>query len=225
VIIDYFVTQRGRFISNISDNEFVAMYYLNMAGEALEKQDYAKAYWHTIEALNYSPVDATAWNMMAVVYRRAGKPAKAGDYMSVVDRATHEAKAEEIYLFAIEHAEDKLTLLKNYHLLLTSQMRTAEAAAIEQRLNSMEDPSPFHWFLLARNSYDMKDFAAAIRYFDKALEIAPYLHEAHLGKAQSFYQMGALTETKRALKMAIMNVDRSSTRSLYEAKLMALADN
>jgi Tfp pilus assembly protein PilF len=177
------------------------MYYLNIAGDALD--------WHTREALIYSPLDDAAWNMMGVIYRRAGDL----------------AKAEEIYLFAIEHAEDKLTLLKNYRLLLTSQMRTAEAAAIESRLNSMDDPSPIHWLLLARNSYGMKEFAAAVRYFDRALEIAPYLHEAHLGKAQSYYQMGSLSQAETALRMAIVNVDRSSTRSLYEAKLMALAGN
>ena len=206
-IIDYFAQQRGRFISNIDDAEFNAMFYLNIAGEALVKQDYTSAYWHTLEALAYNPLDATAWNIMAVIYRRAGDL----------------AKAEEIYLFAITHAEDKLTLLKNYRLLLTSQMRIAEAAAIENRLNSMDDPSPFHWFALARTSYDMQDYEEAIRYFDKALAIAPYMHEAWLGKAQSLYQVGALADAELAMKMAIANVNRTSTRTLYEAKLMALA--
>jgi Tfp pilus assembly protein PilF len=209
VVIDYFAGRRGRFIGNISANAFNAMYYLNIAGEALEEQDFAKAYWYTREALNHNPLDPTAWNIMAVIYRRAGEL----------------AKAEEIYLFAIEHAEDKLTLLKNYRLLLTSQMRVAEAAAIENRLESMEDASPFHWYSLARNSYGMQDYAAAVRYFDKALAIAPYLHEAWLGKAQSFYQMNVLPEAELALKAAIENADKMSTRSLYEAKLMALAGN
>ena len=207
VFIDYFPSRRGRFISNLTAEQFIAMYYLNIAGEALEKQDYAGAYWHLREALDYNPYDAAAWNTMAVVYRRAGEP----------------AKAEEIYKFAIAHAEDKLTLLKNYHLLLTSQQRTVEAAAIEKQLDGMDDPSPFHWYTLARSAYAMQDYPAAIRYFDRALKMAPYLHEAHLGKAQSFYQLGYLTEAELALKKAILNVDKSSTRSLYEAKLTALA--
>ncbi len=209
VVIDYFVSERRRFIGNISTTAFNAMYYLNIAGTALEEQDYNKAYWHVREALEHNPLDPTAWNIMAVIYRRAGQL----------------AKAEEIYLFAIEHTEDKLTLLKNYRQLLTSQMRIAEAAVIESRLDNMKDPSPFHWYTLARNSYDTQDYAAAVRYFDKALAIAPYLHEAWLGKAQSFYQLDSLTETELALKMAIENADRKSTRSLYEAKLMALAGN
>ena len=207
VVIDYFVSERRRFIGNLSTAAFDAMYYLNIAGTALAQQDYAKAYWYTREALEQNPLDPTAWNIMAVVYRRAGQL----------------TKAEEIYLFGIEHAEDKLTLLKNYHQLLISQMRIAEAAAIENKLESMDDPSPFHWYSLARNSYDMQDYAAAIRYFDKALAIAPYLHEAWLGKAQSFYALDAPHKAELALKMAIENADRISTRSLYEAKLMALA--
>ncbi len=206
VVIDYFPSRQGRFISNLSANEFLAMYYLNIAGVALETQDYANAYWHLREALDYNPYDAAAWNTMGVVYRRIGEP----------------AKAEEIYKFAIAHAENKLTLLKNYHLLLSSQGRIAEAAAIEEALHEINDPSPFHWYSLARESYEMKAYADALRYFDKALEMAPYLHEAHLGKAQSFYQLGYITEAELALKMAILNVDKESTRSVYEAKLMAL---
>jgi Tfp pilus assembly protein PilF len=209
VVIDYFVSERRRFVSNISTDAFNAMYYLNIAGAALEEKDYNEAYWHVREALEHNPLDPTAWNIMAVIYRRAGEL----------------AKAEEIYLFAMEHAEDKLTLMKNYRQLLVSQARMAEAAAIESRLESMEDPSPFHWYALARNSYDTQDYEAAIRYFDRALMIAPYLHEAWLGKAQSFYQLDSRSETERALKMAIENADRMSTRSLYQAKLMALAGN
>jgi Tfp pilus assembly protein PilF len=208
VVIDYFVSERRRFIGNISTAAFNAMYYLNLAGAALEEQDYANAYWQTHEALHQNPLDPTAWNIMAVIYRHAGDL----------------AKAEEIYLFAIEHAEDKLTLLKNYRQLLVSQMRITEAAAVENKLETMEDPSPFHWYSLAKNSYDTQDYQAAIRYFNKALVIAPYLHEAWLGKAQSFYQLNELPEAELALKMAIENADRMSTRSLYEAKLTALAN-
>lgn len=209
VVIDYFVGKRGRFIGNLSADAFTAMYYLNIAGEAIETADYAKAYWYTLEAFKHNRSDAAVWNTMAVVYRRAGQL----------------ATAEQIYLHAIEHAEDKLTLLKNYRVLLTSQNRTAEASRLEQRIDNMDDPSPFHWYALARESYVLKDYSAALRYFDKALVIAPYLHEAYLGKAQSYYQLGRQVDARVAMELAISNVDRKSTRSLYEAKLMALSGN
>jgi Tfp pilus assembly protein PilF len=172
----------------------------------INEENYADAYWYTLESMKYDPFNADAFNMMALTYKRVGEL----------------AKAEEIYVYGIAKSEDKLTLLKNYHLLLTSQGRSQEAREVNRRLATMDDPSPIHWFNVARNSYEENDYNSAIRYYSRALDIAPYLHEAYLGIAISYYQLGQFNRAERAFNMALSNVIDGSTKDLYQSKLNAL---
>ena len=58
--------------------------------------------------------------------------------------------------------------------------------------------------------------------YKKAITIAPYLHEAHVGLAKTYYQLGKLSSAKWQFREALKHTYVQSTRSLYEAKLMAL---
>ncbi len=204
--IDYFQAESGTFVGNVSNEEYIAMYYRNIAAQKLNEENYSDAYWYTLESMQYDPFSADAFNMMAVSYKRIGEI----------------AKAEEIYLYGIEKSEDKLTLMKNYHILLTSQGRLDEANVVNRRLSNMDDPSPVHWFNVARNSYETDDFNGAFRYYSRAVDIAPYLHEAYLGIALSYYQLGDLNRAERAFNRALDNVIDTSTKTLYQSKLNAL---
>lgn len=204
--IDFFPSLKGRFIANLTTAEYLALYYSNIAGDAIAAGDYGVAYWHLLEALRHAPDHGASLSMLAVVNRRVG------------DLAT----AEAIYLYGIERVPDKLSLLKNYHALLLGSGRDIEAAVIQTRLDAMDDPSPFHWLLLARESQAAGDWNAAVRYYHRALALAPYLHEAHLGLAQTYYASGQWSGAERSLQDAAGFAQRVSIRTLYEAKLATL---
>ncbi len=206
--IDYFPSLRGRFVANLSYSEYMALYYANVASDAILAQDYDTAYWYLQEALGQDPDHASSLNMLAVVYGRVG------------DTTT----AEQIYRYGITHAQDKLSLLKNYHLLLTNQGRDVEAAQIQAQLEFMEDPSPYHWLQLARESQKAGDWESAIRYYRRAITLGPYMDEAHLGLAQSYYGAGRLRSAERSLMDAAELANRASVRNLYEAKLATLRE-
>jgi tetratricopeptide (TPR) repeat protein len=206
--IDYFPSLRGRFVANLDTAEYLALYYSNIASDATMALDYNKAYWHLLEALKHVPDHGASLNMLAVINRRVG------------DIAT----AEGIYRYGIVHAQDsKLSLLKNYHTLLAGEGRTAEAEQIQQQLDTMNDPSPFHWLKLARESHEAGDWNNAIGYYRRALELGPFMHEAHLGLALTYYAVGSLRNAEQALRDAADAANRVSTRTLYEAKLAALS--
>lgn len=206
ISIDYFPTNRQRFIGNISNNKYLAMVYNNLAAEAFESGDESTAYWLSIEALQHDSGYSPAMNLLAVLNRRTG------------DLET----AEFIYKYGIENAEDKLSILKNYHFLLQSAGRSEEAKLIQAQLDTIEDTNPFHWYQLGRFSFEQGEFREAIRYYNKALAIAPYLHEAYLGIALSRYELGQISATRNALKSAYEEAQKVSTRNLYESKLKAL---
>jgi tetratricopeptide (TPR) repeat protein len=207
LVIDYFPTGRERFVANLDTAGYLSLYHGNMAAVALERRDLGVAYWEAREALNLAPQDAAALNLLAVVHKHAG------------DAAT----AEAIYRYAIAHANDRLSLLKNYQGLLQEAGRLTEAEAIGRQLESLDDPSPVHWYLLAREAADAGDLDAAIRYYGKALERAPYLHEAYLGQALAYYRSGQSDLAAVALHKALETAQTVSTRKLYQAKLMTLS--
>ena len=204
--IDYFPELRGRFLANLDRNGYLALYYDNIASSAITAGDFDTAYWYLREALHYAPGHDASLNMLAIVNRNKG------------DAAT----AERIYRYGIARAEDKLSLLKNYQALLEWQGRAAEAEEIGRQLDTMEDPSPLHWLQLARNSQGSGDWQSAIRYYRRVLELAPYMHEVHLGLAQSYYSAGEFRNAEDALSEAISLASRASTRNLYKAKLLTL---
>lgn len=206
VKIDYFPGEEGRFIGNVDYPQYIALYYRNIAAEALSEGNYNAAYWYSLESMIYEPLSPDALNMLAVTYKRVGSL----------------AKAEEIYRYGIVHAENKLTLLKNYYILLNEMGREEEARAVNRRLTAMDDPSPVHWFNVARFSYETNDFNDAILFYSRAIEIAPYLHEAHLGIALSYYRLGNYEKAQAAFQQAMNNVNDVMTRERYETKLEAL---
>lgn len=204
--IDYFPMLKGRFVANLDRNGYLALYYNNIASDAIAANDYSTAYWYLLEALNFAPADGATLNMLAVVNRRVG------------DSAT----AENIYRYGIAHVNDKLSLLKNYHTLLLASGRDREAAEIARQLQVLDDPSPFHWLQLARASHDDGDWESAIEFYRRALTLAPYMHEVQLGLAQAYYGAGRLRSAEGALNAAVSTANKVSTRNLYEAKLAAL---
>ena len=205
--IDYFPTNRQRFISNLNSNDYFAMIYQNLAAEALDQNNLNQAYWLAMEALQYVPAYSPAINTLAIANRRNGD-------MDI---------AELIYRYGISHADENLSLLKNHRILLENTDRPIEARQIQLHLESMEDPSPFHWFHLAREAKDAGQYNEAIRYFQKSLNLAPYLHEAHLGIAQANYELGRTQATKNSLQAAFIEASKVSTKNLYLAKLAALS--
>lgn len=207
LLVDYFPSSGDRFVSNISEAEYQAMYYNNLASEAISRQDYGTAFWLLREALKLTPDDAGAINSMAIVYRRAGDA----------------GKAEEIYQYGIDHLPNKVSLLRNYRVLLMGQQRFAEAHDINVALAELDEASPFDWLHAGHDAYADGDFREAISFYQKAVEIAPYLHESYAGMAKAHYQLGNRVSAKRELLNAQKFSYRKSFQSLYQAKLVALA--
>jgi tetratricopeptide (TPR) repeat protein len=202
---DYFPedTDRARLIGNLSAAAYVAMYYSNVAGEAIAAGDINSAYWYLRESLDLNPENAIALNMLAIVYRRAGD----------------EMMAEQIYRYGIDVLPDNASFLRNYHFLLKSQGRNAEAKSIRQSLSRLDDSNPFNWVNAGRSALANGEYREAIKYLKQALSFAPYLHEAHALIAVAHLKMGDKKRGKRELKNALENANRESTRSLYQAKL------
>ena len=117
---------------------------------------------------------------------------------------------------------ETVSLVKNYRNMLRLQGREDEASALEDQLHTLDDPSPFNWLSLAREAHDAENFALAVRMYDKTLDVAPYLQDAHLGKVQAQLDMGQIAEAATSLDTATEYMYREDERSMYIAKLSTL---
>jgi Tfp pilus assembly protein PilF len=196
-------TERARLLGNLSPAAYVAMYYSNIAGEAIANGDINSAFWYLLESLKQEPKNSIALNMLAVAYRRAGD----------------EGTAEEIYQYGIASLPPNVTFLRNYRFLLNRQGRHAEVKSIARSLRKLDDVNPFNWVNAGRSALVDGEYREAIRHFKQALKIAPYLHEAHALTAVAHLRMGNKKRGERELQHALENAQRQSTRSLYQAKL------
>lgn len=204
--VDYFRSARTRVVANADKADYLAMYYQNLAVENLTKGLLDNAFWYSLESLRYNPLHAHAINTLAIIHRRLGD----------LDQA------ERLYLHGLSVAGNDLSLLRNYHALLTVQARDEEAAKIQRLLERQDDASPFRWIALAIDAEQENDFNSAIHYYQRALDLAPYMHEIQLGIALANYRAGRLKTAENALEEAIALVPAPATRNLYEAKLRML---
>lgn len=208
IYIDYFPTYNTHMLREVDEAEFESMYYTNMAAEFMIQGNDNKVYWYLKKSLELKPNASQAINMMALLHERVGYP----DY------------AERLYQFGLQHATDDLDLLNNYHSLLKKQNRIEDAKNIAQEIGRRNDANPYQWISLGNTAYNTKEYTKAIRYYRKASELAPYLHEPFAGIARAKIQQKKPGQAANTIKKAINKVRDEQTRKMYRAKLNMLTE-
>jgi len=205
-VIDYYPSRFNYVDGIVSEDGFFAMYYRNRSAEELGDGEYAKSYYYLLEALKFEPEHEETINNLAVLHRRVGAM----------------NKAEELYLYGIRKAKNKLTLLRNYKALLVLQDRTEEASDVQFQLDKYEDENPFEWVRAGNEAFDQEDYEVARNFYKKAIIKAPYLHQAHFGIAKVEFILGNPRASKAALNKALEEAFDLESKSIYEAKIDAL---
>ena len=206
IVVDYFPSKSKRFLSNISEQNFIARYFRNLAVEHLQNSNSNSSYWHALKSMDYAPHDAEGINLMAVIYKHVGLT----------------EQAEQIYQYGISVASNKLSLLKNYRQLLNEQGRHAKANTLGKQIAEMDDPSPYNWLHIADAMLADGNYKEALDYYKRAVELAPYLQFGYLGLAKVYYFQGQFGRSESMLEKAMeRNYDHDNDQ-LYQAKLAAL---
>lgn len=206
VTIDYFPERGSYILRNIEEPEFFGMYYRNKAAEALINEDLNSAFWLVKKNLQLSPADPHGLNMMALIHYKKG----AYDI------------AEKLYEYGLQTNEDKLDLLGNYHSLLLRLDKKEKANLIAKRLERQENKNPFKWISLASKAYNDRNFRHALKYYQKAKNLAPYLHQAYAGLAQTQAQLGNLKSAQNDLEQALEKAYTKDAKALYQSKIEML---
>ncbi len=206
-VIDYFPARVSRFLNNVSNAVFVAMYYNNIAAQYLADGEVNTAYWYSLAALDLAPNYAPHINTMAVIYRRAGDL----------------EQAEKIYQYAQTQPTDQLVILKNYRAMLALQKRYQAVAELDKKIAQHYDPNPYAWVDLGDESYRLGELDKAKLYYQKSVQLAPYIQHGYLGLAKVWLAKGNVKKTEQMLRKAMANSYQQENTQRYQAKLDALA--
>ena len=206
IIIDYF-PQRGNVAGKaVSTEDFIAMYYQNKASDALLEQQLDSAYSLITQALRVSPFNPQSLNTLAVLFKYAG----------------HKTSAERVYKYAVALNTDYLDLISNYIILLEMEGRLLEVQALRQKIDQLDDQNPYRWYDMANRYFQEGDFRRALKYYQRAVDIAPYLHEGYFYLAKTYHQLGKAQLSEIAIKKALEMSYLPEDRHLYQAKMLIL---
>ncbi|MCL1066757.1 hypothetical protein L2735_08045 [Shewanella olleyana] len=202
-VIDYFPDRNDRSGAVVFDAEFLAMFYRNLAADAILKDQLTLSFALLEQGLKLAPEYIPLINMMAVVHRR------------VNDHAT----AESYYQYGLQFENNSLTLLSNYGYSLTEEGRLDEAEAIFKQLLSLENDTPYGWYSMGIEAYSLKDYSTAETYFQKFINNSPYYHQAYFELAKALSAQGKTLKAEKTLKQALELTSMDDSQQKYLAKL------
>jgi tetratricopeptide (TPR) repeat protein len=199
---------RGQRSLPLEERTILAMYYNNLAAEALADGHHSRSYAFARAAVLADPGYGAAANTLAVVYLRDG----------------HHAEAEAALRHVLKAEPESVAALGNLKIVLQRAGRTAEAEAVGARLLALQPFPPFHFFELGRQAMDMGDFEAARHFFARELKRQPYQHEVHFWAAQAHWRLGEERRAAEHLRLAMENSLTPGGQQRYAAKLEHLRE-
>ncbi len=209
VVIDYFPSKSHRSGRKFSLGTFLAMYYKNIAADALADKDLNKSFLYANKAYHLDTNNIETINLLAVIHRRSG------------DLHT----AEAIYTAGLNKGQTNIALLSNYIMLLKSQHRMDEVNTLQDKLNQLDDPDPYQWLGEAYTAKNIGNIKQAEIYFKKALVKAPYLNQAYMGLYKIYLKQNKLKKAQTMLVKALEWTYELDERKLYKYKLYNIEHN
>lgn len=206
IVVDYMPSSADIAGPRITQQTFIAMFYRNLAADALLAEQYDQALALLKNALQYAPDYSAIINLAAVVHRRM-------DEMQL---------AEQFYQYGLDVSPSKATLLSNYAVLKRSQGEADIAQEMLLSLLSLDEYDPYLWYMLGKTAQQKSQYQEAVTYLYKAAEQAPYMHQLQLELALAYYRNNEPGRAQQVLSKAAELVADNNTQQRYHAKLEAL---
>ena len=208
ILVDFLPerAERGYKKTKIDKTTLMAMFYNNLAAESLIVADYDKAYYLAKAAIQLQPAFVPSLNTLAVIYRAKG----------------FDARAEQLYRFALNTAPEDMTTLYNLALMLGSQDRLEEWAEVHKVLELARIRNPYYYYDMAQQAYSDAQFQDALAWYQRAIDKADYRHEFYFGMSRAYWATGDRGKAKQSMEKALALTHDDNNRRIYQAKLHAM---
>lgn len=191
---------RGRVVD---ESTILAMFLNNRAAEALTVGKVDDAYWWARAAVQTDSRWLSAYNTLAVLYRRKG----------LMDRA------EATLRLVLDREPLNTQAMSNLILVLSDTGRNQEAQAYANQLAQIQPVPPYKFFDEGLAAMKAGEFAAARQLFRKEVARAAYVPEFHFWLGLANYGLGDVSGARGEIVKALENSATVKDREMYGAKL------
>lgn len=189
----------------LSDTEAEALYYNNIAMDALGRNELASAWLHVLQALQLSPATAHLWVNLGAIYRSNGQ---------------HRA-AEQSYLQALELDGTEYSAMTNLAVLYGLEGRAQERAYWLGRVDAHRQANPYFHAWQGDEAAVAGDWPAALVHYDRAVALLPEDGYLVFSRGLIRYQLGdpaaAALDMEQAIALATLQSDITYYRQQLEA--------
>lgn len=190
----------------VSRARALAHFYNNRGADQLAQGDLAGARAFLDASLAQDNTFAPAWNNLGVLAHRQGDNIEA---RQALDRS--------LQLDGRQNAA-----LSNASALFRSLGMTAQAQALERRLESLKSEDPFTQYMLGTTAERAGQLDVAIRHYRRAVRLYDTAHQFHFGLARAYFLAGQLKRADHELLRA-QELGGAPEQARYQAKLDSLA--
>lgn len=202
VLYDHLGPQR------INRQRTLAHFYNNRGADHMTAGDIDTARAYFSAALGMAPDFVAAWNNLGVLDARIG----------------HLDQARRDYETALRLQPRHGASLSNASALYRRMGDTRQAGLLASRLARVQRSDPFAQYMFGAQAEQRRDYAAAVRFYRRAVHLYETAHPFHFALARSYFLAGdarrASIEMQRARDLAGESGD--ALRSRYQAKLDSL---
>lgn len=194
----------------LSDQEGKALYFNNLAMDALFENDLPAAHAYLVKAIETAPRLTDAWSNLGVV----------------LARNKQWEDAETAYLTALKIDATERSALGNLYEVYVAQDRFGEAQAIKSKVERYRRQNPYYLLALSNEAIELENFEESISLLNRAIAKKEDEHRLHFAMARTKYLFGqedeAATSLVRARELAPEDLQDDYNRPL--AELVRLTD-
>ena len=194
---------RGHRSRAIDESTILAMFLNNRAAEALTVGQVDDAYWWARAAIVTDSRWLSAYNTLAVLYRRKGLY----------------GQAESTLRLVLEREPLNSQAISNLVLVLSDTGRREEAQVYANQLAQIQPIAPYKFFDEGVAAMKAGEFATARQLFRKELARAAYVPEFHFWLGLANWGLGDVPGARGEIAKALENSATVKDRELYGAKL------
>jgi Flp pilus assembly protein TadD len=188
----------------MTDEEAKALYFNNLAIEALFADDLPTAYAFLVKAIETSPGVTDTWSNLGVVLARNGQI----------------ADAETAYKTALQINRKERTAMGNLYELYVLQDKQPEAQALKTRVENYRRENPYYLLALSDDAVEQQQFEESFELLSRAISKKEDEHRLHFAMARTQYLSGrreaAVNSLNRARELVPEEEQETYNRPLHE---------
>ena len=187
----------------VSDVYAEAMFYSNLAVEALQETEYGKSFWYLNRALSLYPDISAPWVNLGVLHARLG----------------NQKYAESAFLRALELDRGNKSALTNLSGLYARTGNVEKSAEFAKKVNYYRERNPYYHYNLASNAYEDGRYDDALISLSRSLRLKKVEHQFHYLRYKTLAEMGRKLQAMKSLEQAFEQAIYKETRAYYAQQM------